>query len=140
MAIPVAKLADVTPRHVHDTGAGDKLLYMLERMDVKNTLVVVTRWYGGIQLGPDRFKHITGCAKQVAPPKPMTRTRHARDTHRTRTTTRTRTTDQPILLRVWLPHRCQLIEEVGLGSSAESEGGEPPGSKHGGKKGGKGKK
>lgn len=80
-----------------ETGAGDKLLYMLERMDMKNTLVVVTRWYGGIQLGPDRFKHITGCAKQ-------------------------------------------LIEQVGLGSSAESEGGEPPGSKHGGKKGGKGKK
>jgi hypothetical protein len=107
---------------------------MLERMDVKNTLVVVTRWYGGIQLGPDRFKHITGCAKQVAPPKHSTRTRHARDTHRTRTATRT--TDKPILLRAWLPHRCQLIEEVGLGS----EGGEPPGSKHGGKKGGKGKK
>jgi putative IMPACT (imprinted ancient) family translation regulator len=48
-----------------ETGAGDKLLYLLERMEVTNTLVVVTRWYGGIQLGPDRFKHITGVAKQV---------------------------------------------------------------------------
>ena len=23
-----------------------------------NVLIVVTRWYGGIHLGPDRFKHI----------------------------------------------------------------------------------
>jgi len=38
---------------------------LLERMGVTNTLVVVTRWYGGVHLGPDRFKHITGVAKQV---------------------------------------------------------------------------
>jgi hypothetical protein len=80
----VAKLADVTlcartHARTHTTGAGDKLLYMLERMDVRNTLVVVTRWYGGIQLGPDRFKHITGCAKQVAPTH-ATHTRHTRHT------------------------------------------------------------
>jgi len=48
-----------------ETGAGDKLLYLLERMGVTNTLVVVTRWYGGVHLGPDRFKHITGVAKQL---------------------------------------------------------------------------
>ena len=28
-------------------------------------LVVVSRWYGGIQLGPDRFKHINNCARNV---------------------------------------------------------------------------
>lgn len=28
-------------------------------------MVVVTRWYGGIQLGSDRFKHISTCAQQA---------------------------------------------------------------------------
>ena len=26
-------------------------------------IVVVSRWYGGIQLGPDRFKHINNVAR-----------------------------------------------------------------------------
>ena len=26
-------------------------------------MVVVSRWYGGIQLGPDRFKHINNVAR-----------------------------------------------------------------------------
>ncbi len=47
------------------TGAGDKLLFMMARMDVRNAVVVVSRWYGGIQLGPDRFKHINNVAKEV---------------------------------------------------------------------------
>lgn len=34
-------------------------------MDVKNVVVVVSRWYGGIQLGPDRFRHINNAARQV---------------------------------------------------------------------------
>jgi putative IMPACT (imprinted ancient) family translation regulator len=34
-------------------------------MDVCNAVVVVTRWYGGIHLGPDRFKHINSCARSV---------------------------------------------------------------------------
>lgn len=28
-------------------------------------LVVVTRWFGGIQLGPDRFKHINHAARNA---------------------------------------------------------------------------
>ncbi len=47
------------------SGAGDKLLFMMARMDVRNAVVVVSRWYGGIQLGPDRFKHINNVAKEV---------------------------------------------------------------------------
>lgn len=39
---------------------------MLERLKVNNILVVVTRWFGGVMLGADRFKHITGVAKQVS--------------------------------------------------------------------------
>lgn len=32
-------------------------------MDVLNVMVVVSRWYGGIHLGPDRFKHINNVAR-----------------------------------------------------------------------------
>ena len=28
-------------------------------------LTVVSRWYGGVHLGPDRFKHINNSARQV---------------------------------------------------------------------------
>lgn len=28
-------------------------------------MVVVTRWYGGVHLGPDRFRHIGNAARQV---------------------------------------------------------------------------
>jgi putative IMPACT (imprinted ancient) family translation regulator len=33
--------------------------------DLDNVLVVVTRFYGGIQLGPDRFKHINHVARKA---------------------------------------------------------------------------
>jgi len=46
-------------------GAGDKLLYLLERAGVTNLVVIVTRWYGGIMLGPDRFKHIVNVAQTL---------------------------------------------------------------------------
>ena len=28
-------------------------------------MVVVSRWYGGIHLGPDRFKHINNCTRMI---------------------------------------------------------------------------
>ena len=28
-------------------------------------MVVVSRWYGGIHLGPDRFKHINNCTRSI---------------------------------------------------------------------------
>ena len=34
-------------------------------MDVKNVMVVVSRWWGGILLGPDRFKHINNATRNV---------------------------------------------------------------------------
>ncbi|TKS74888.1 Protein IMPACT-B [Collichthys lucidus] len=34
-------------------------------LDVRNVMVVVSRWYGGILLGPDRFKHINNCARNI---------------------------------------------------------------------------
>ncbi|RVE52167.1 hypothetical protein evm_003240 [Chilo suppressalis] len=45
--------------------AGGRMLHLLNILDQKNTLVVVSRWYGGIQLGPDRFRHINNAARQV---------------------------------------------------------------------------
>lgn len=34
-------------------------------LDVRNVMVVVSRWFGGILLGPDRFKHINNCARNI---------------------------------------------------------------------------
>eukprot|EP00013_Stygamoeba_regulata_P008127 CAMPEP_0177684774 /NCGR_PEP_ID=MMETSP0447-20121125/32613_1 /TAXON_ID=0 /ORGANISM="Stygamoeba regulata, Strain BSH-02190019" /LENGTH=155 /DNA_ID=CAMNT_0019194649 /DNA_START=238 /DNA_END=705 /DNA_ORIENTATION=- len=48
-----------------ESGAGDKLLDLLRRMGVENAAVVVTRWYGGTQLGPDRFRDINHSARLV---------------------------------------------------------------------------
>ncbi|CAD5117633.1 DgyrCDS6387 [Dimorphilus gyrociliatus] len=46
-----------------ETHAGSRLLHLLEVMKVVNLIVIVTRWYGGIHLGPDRFKHINNAAR-----------------------------------------------------------------------------
>lgn len=48
-----------------EDAAGGRLMHLLEILDSKNLLVVVSRWYGGILLGPDRFKHINNAARQV---------------------------------------------------------------------------
>lgn len=46
-----------------ETGAGNVLLRVLQKEDIRNTVVVVTRWYGGIKLHGDRFKHVQDAAK-----------------------------------------------------------------------------
>lgn len=46
-----------------ETAAGGRLLHLLELMGVWDAMVVVTRWYGGIQLGPDRFRIISQSAR-----------------------------------------------------------------------------
>ena len=46
-----------------EAGAGSKLANLLDLLNVENVIVVVTRWYGGIHLGPDRFKHIANSAR-----------------------------------------------------------------------------
>jgi hypothetical protein len=48
-----------------ETGAADKILFMMRVADVRNVAVCVTRWYGGVQLGPDRFRIISNCARQL---------------------------------------------------------------------------
>jgi putative IMPACT (imprinted ancient) family translation regulator len=48
-----------------ETAAGGRLAHLLDILAVENVVVVVSRWYGGIQLGPDRFKHINNVARQA---------------------------------------------------------------------------
>jgi len=37
----------------------------MQIMDVWNVMVVVSRWFGGTHLGPDRFKHINAATRDV---------------------------------------------------------------------------
>jgi len=46
-----------------ENGAGSKLLHLITMMKANNLIVVVTRWYGGRHLGPDRFRHICNVAR-----------------------------------------------------------------------------
>lgn len=48
-----------------ESGAAKRLMFLLEQCQVDGFLLVVTRWFGGILLSTDRFKHITDCAKQT---------------------------------------------------------------------------
>lgn len=41
-----------------EAGAGAVILRMLERAALHDHLIVVTRWYGGVKLGGDRFRHV----------------------------------------------------------------------------------
>ncbi|CCH46900.1 hypothetical protein BN7_6505 [Wickerhamomyces ciferrii] len=47
-----------------ETAAGGRLLHLLTVMDVWNVIVVVSRWFGGTHIGPDRFKHINKSASE----------------------------------------------------------------------------
>ncbi|KAL3778909.1 hypothetical protein ACHAW5_007241 [Stephanodiscus triporus] len=46
-----------------ERGAGNKLSSLLEACRTKNVLVVVSRWFGGVHLGPVRFKWIASMAR-----------------------------------------------------------------------------
>ena len=48
-----------------ETAAGGRLLHLLQVMDVWDILVVVSRWYGGVRLGPDRFSIINNVAREA---------------------------------------------------------------------------
>lgn len=41
-----------------ESGAGALILQMLERAELRDHVVIVTRWYGGKHLGGDRFRHV----------------------------------------------------------------------------------
>lgn len=46
-----------------ESGAGMVILRMLERDDLRDHVIVVTRWYGGKKLGGDRFRHVQDCVR-----------------------------------------------------------------------------
>lgn len=48
-----------------ETAAGGRLAHLLQILEVNNVLVIVTRYFGGIHLGPDRFKHINQAARNA---------------------------------------------------------------------------
>ncbi|KAK2191240.1 hypothetical protein NP493_55g06046 [Ridgeia piscesae] len=48
-----------------EKGASIQMLRLLESMDATNVIVIVTRWYGGIHLGPDRFRHINAISRKL---------------------------------------------------------------------------
>lgn len=37
-----------------EAAAGGRIAHLMQLMEVVNVLVVVSRWYGGVKLGPDR--------------------------------------------------------------------------------------
>lgn len=58
-------LLDDTPIKNDDgeSGAGNVILRMLERDEIRNHIVIVTRWYGGKHLGGDRFRHVQAAVR-----------------------------------------------------------------------------
>ena len=48
-----------------ESAAGGRLLQLLQNTSVRDVLVVVSRWYGGVKLGPARFTHINNAARDL---------------------------------------------------------------------------
>ncbi|CAD7943568.1 unnamed protein product [Amoebophrya sp. A25] len=48
-----------------EAGAGRKIAELLQMKKVENVLCVVSRWFGGVLMGPDRFKAIGRCAADL---------------------------------------------------------------------------
>ena len=48
-----------------ERAAGPKILGVLEAMEAERVLVVVSRWFGGVLLGPERFRIIARCTRGV---------------------------------------------------------------------------
>lgn len=48
-----------------EAGAGRKMAETLEKLGVTKHVVMISRWYGGIPLGPDRFRHIAVCTRNT---------------------------------------------------------------------------
>ncbi len=46
-----------------EAGAGALILQMLERAELRDHVVIVTRWFGGKQLGGDRFRHVADAVR-----------------------------------------------------------------------------
>ncbi|KAI0302358.1 hypothetical protein B0F90DRAFT_1836906 [Multifurca ochricompacta] len=45
--------------------AGGHVLKVMRSEGIMDAVVIVSRWYGGVMLGPVRFTHIQDCAREV---------------------------------------------------------------------------
>lgn len=62
------KISNTIDQNLDDDGehgGASHILRLLEITKTENVMIVVSRWYGGILLGPDRFKHILSCARDA---------------------------------------------------------------------------
>lgn len=41
------------------------MLHLLQMVDARDVVVVVSRWFGGILLGPARFTHVNNAARDL---------------------------------------------------------------------------
>lgn len=48
-----------------ETAAGGRMLHLMTIMDAWDVMVVCCRWFGGVHIGPDRFKHINSATRDV---------------------------------------------------------------------------
>ncbi|KAI1118622.1 hypothetical protein F5Y14DRAFT_221521 [Nemania sp. NC0429] len=48
-----------------ESGCGSFLLKNMQEMNAVDTLVVMTRWYGGVMLGPDRWRIMRNCLRDA---------------------------------------------------------------------------
>lgn len=48
-----------------ETAAGSRMLHLMSVMDAWNVMVVCCRWFGGVHIGPDRFKHINSATRDA---------------------------------------------------------------------------
>ncbi|CAI5468769.1 unnamed protein product [Closterium sp. Yama58-4] len=48
-----------------EAAAGSRLMHLLQIVGAANVVVVVSRWFGGVLLGPDRFRHINNAARSL---------------------------------------------------------------------------
>jgi putative IMPACT (imprinted ancient) family translation regulator len=48
-----------------ERGSGERLSRLLDVLECENVMVVVSRWYGGVPLGSDRWKMISSVAKEA---------------------------------------------------------------------------
>lgn len=48
-----------------ESGCGSFMLQLLRELDISNTLVVLTRYYGGVMLGPDRWRLMRECVNDA---------------------------------------------------------------------------
>jgi putative IMPACT (imprinted ancient) family translation regulator len=48
-----------------EAGAGMVILHIMQRENISNCIICVTRWFGGVKLMGDRFKHVQDATKHA---------------------------------------------------------------------------